>query len=252
MPAFKGGPALPKRSETISSPPTTSPTAAGKRKPVTTPLLSNPSDEIDTTDVFNEFIKAEPHDASSTIAGTDDDEVDVKPSLKVIDGSDVALPVSDIRSTAQADADEQDDEQEPPRKTRKTGSKESATPVKTEPGTPTKKGRANAAASSPSKSAPKTPPKKAVSAPTTPKSGEPASAWSAEHWDDLNFAILKVLHDHASELYDASPSLNPWRVKGRLLVKLRSMLKDAPGGEVASKRWDADKPTRGKNSPKKK
>ncbi|PWZ00947.1 hypothetical protein BCV70DRAFT_216279 [Testicularia cyperi] len=78
-----------------------------------------------------------------------------------------------------------------------------------------------------------------------------ASAWSQEHVEDLNFAILKVALDHSAELYNVCPSLTPWRIKGRLLNKVRSMMTVAPGGQAAIKRWDAEeKPIRSKGGSK--
>ncbi|SNX82285.1 uncharacterized protein MEPE_00991 [Melanopsichium pennsylvanicum] len=112
-----------------------------------------------------------------------------------------------------------------------------------------------------SSSLPGTPKKEKVNtsiAPVTPRS-EPQQVPPAcpEHVNDLNFAILKVVHEdlkryQASELYDASPSLLPWKIKDRLLVKVRQLLKDANGGEVANKRWEVEqKPKRKGFSPKK-
>lgn len=99
--------------------------------------------------------------------------------------------------------------------------------------------------------------------------------------DRRSMLLLLIRDAQATELYDASPNLSPWRVKGRLHVKvnapppvpdatladsvtdpsssrngyslqLRQLLKDAQGGEAASKRWDIElKPTRAKGSPKK-
>ncbi|KAJ1032442.1 hypothetical protein NDA16_000466 [Ustilago loliicola] len=273
MAAFKGGPALPKRSETMSSSTTNdSPNASpSKHKRRTTHLLANPPDDSSASQ------------ASKTSAAQSDDllfgmgystrimdtERDIKPQM-TFEGGETAVPMSKMRSTIgkretvdvmEEDDDMYDDESQhqTPRKVGKIGAemKDVKPALPQQPVTPKKQvGRKKSTASS-SKDVMKTPTKKeAGSGPSTPRTPEQAplaSAWSPDHWNDLNFAILKVVHDHASELYDASPSLLPWKVKGRLLVKLRQLMKEASGGDVASKRWDTElKPTRNKGgSPKK-
>ncbi|CDW96922.1 hypothetical protein [Sporisorium scitamineum] len=205
--------------------------------------------------------KVDDGDTSTTI-GTDGEDERAVNYERIFNGdnnNNFVIPTSDVRSTA-VDRDTDDDDFEVsmvksrPRKAVKTNTAavEDANPFRSEPATPKKSPRTNAVAGS-SKDVNKSPTKKQPSsAPTTPRSGEPASSWTPAHWADLNFAILKIVHDHSLELYDASPNLAPWRVKGRLLPKLRQLLKDAQGGDVASKRWDVElKPTRNKGSPKK-
>lgn len=130
MAVFKGGPALPKRSEVMSSSDiiTSSPTSLSKRKrnPVSA-LLANHSDE-EADDMYYEgaAIKA----------------------LTMVDGGGVTVPTSDIRSTSSKikTGDDADDgilphcaQQTPPKKARSSKSptkKGSATPKKEEVATP--------------------------------------------------------------------------------------------------------------------
>ncbi|KAJ9479799.1 Metal resistance protein YCF1 [Pseudozyma hubeiensis] len=256
MAIFKGGPALPKRSETtMSAPPATNtspPTTPARRTQRTTAVLSNRPDDINTDDADMQDMDSGDDYATSTFRGSSTDDMS---------DTGITTPTSNIRSTSRnnnvkRELDDADVADGSPAKTRETAQTEDAArdvkPMKAEPSTP-KKARANAAAGS-SKDGPKTPTKRQVSsAPATPgQAGESLSNWSSDHWDDLNFAILKVALDHSAELYEASPSLNPWRFKGRLLVKVRQLMKDATGGDVAGKRWDVEcKFGRAKSSPKK-
>ncbi|KAJ1034077.1 hypothetical protein NDA18_000949 [Ustilago nuda] len=238
---------------------TSSPSTPTKHKRRSTHLLANlpqaePAD-VQRNDLFSGI-------ASSSRAF--DTERGVKPQM-VVAGGEIASPVSDMRSTVRKaemmDEDMDADEMQPdtPRKVSKIGGEmknvKPDTAALVQPTTP-KKGRSSKAIALSSKDVLKTPTKKEPgSGPNTPRTPEHAplaSTWSPDRWNDLNFAILKVVHDHASEIYDASPSLLPWKVKGRLLVKLRQLLKEASGGDVASKRWDTElKPLRTKGgSPK--
>ncbi|SPO43728.1 uncharacterized protein PSANT_01413 [Moesziomyces antarcticus] len=233
MAVFKGGPALPKRTERADE---VDDAVSGKRQRRTTELLSNPINEDQDM----------PDDDNSTTQ-RNNSRKDANKMPMVIEGGDTAKPVSELRSTMDAEIDD--------------AREGSTTPVKEEfdiPAPPTTPKKASRKVKAERNDLLKTPSKKeeagsSSAAQRSPREQAPlASAWQPEHWDDLNFAILKVVHDHATELYDASPSLAPWRIKGRLLVKLRQLLKDAQGGDVASKRWDVEmKPNRTKASPKK-
>lgn len=188
MAVFKGGPALPKRSDTMTDlSSSTSPTSPGRRQHGITPLLGNhdeasasqfPLSTMVSSDVN---IKREFRD-NPTIFGSDDEhEQDIKPKMHVVvDCGDVVIPMSDMRSTSRnanaADVEMGSDAEGRPRKSRKLAPVEDVKPIKGEPITPSKRGsRGNAAAGS-SKDAMKTPPKKqASSIPATPKAAEPAS-----------------------------------------------------------------------------
>ncbi|SPO22803.1 uncharacterized protein UTRI_01481 [Ustilago trichophora] len=236
----------------------TAPAMPSKRKPRTTPLLSNRSDEVETQLPSADAMDMD-EDTTSTIA----DENEEEKLCMVVNGGETTAPVSNVRSTSNkvkreifGDIDE-DSKQETLKKIRKMMENEEIKPSISQPSTPKKvrdKNNSNSnnnAAASSSKDVIKTPTKKEpTSSPSTPgrEQAPLANAWQQDHWNDLNFAILK-----ASELYDASPSLTPWRIKGRLHVKLRQLMSQANGGEAASKRWDVEqKPVRSKgNSPKK-
>lgn len=187
MAVFKGGPALPKRSDTMSDPSSsTSPNTFGKRQHAITPLLGNhdeaPASQLpfDTMTSPDANIKREFRESSTILGSDDEDEQDVKPKMHVVDGGDVVIPTSDMRSTSRKanaayDVEMGSDVEDCPRKSRKVAATDDVKPIKGEPTTPTKRGsRGNASAGS-SKDAMKTPPKKQASAaPATPRAAEPA------------------------------------------------------------------------------
>ncbi|KAI3487695.1 hypothetical protein L1887_48301 [Cichorium endivia] len=239
---------------------------SGKRQRRTTELLSNPIHE------------GQPDDDNSTTQ-RNNSRKDANKMPMVIEG-DTARPVSELRSTMDA---EMDDAREG-----------STTPVKEEfdlpppPITPKKRSKVKAERND----LLKTPTKKeeagsSSAAQRSPREQAPlASAWQPEHWDDLNFAILKVVQDHvgpslryaqtsasatdgcyacllysgcravrrkplARSLEDQRPSARQADTCGTQ-QQLRQLMKDAQGGDVASKRWDVEmKPNRTKASPKK-
>lgn len=245
MAVFKGGPALPKRTTTTmtSDSSSTAPAMPSKRKPRTTPLLSNRPDEAETQLPSADAMDMD-EDTTSTIADENEEE---KPSL-VVNGGETTTPVSNVRSTSNKvklemfDDIDKDSKEETLKKIRKMMENEEIRPSNSQPSTPKKariKNNSNSnnnAAASSSKDVMKTPTKKEpTSAPSTPGReqaplasvctiilfvtcgiGENSDmsrfscarfriqAWQQDHWNDLNFAILKVAHDHVSTWFSRS------------------------------------------------
>lgn len=178
MAVFKGGPALPKRSETTMSAPlatnTSPPTTPARRTQRTTAVLSNRPGNLNNDDADMQDMDSGDDYATSTVRGSSTDD----------DGdAGIATPTSNIRSTSRnnnvkRELDDADDANGSPVKTRKTAQTEDAArdvkPMKAEPSTP-KKARINVAAGS--STGPKTPTKRQTSsAPATPgQAGESLS-----------------------------------------------------------------------------
>ena len=174
------------------------------------------------------------------------EEEDIKLTT-VVEGGETVIPTSNVRSSlAQAAVKKETSENvdeapksKSPGRVRKTMENEE---VASQPSTPK---RARTKSNSPSaKDVLKTPTKKeASSTPTTPRESAPLAsvslakkllfevvdeeartdtrqavlrsgwhqAWQPEHWNDLNFAILKVAHDHVSTRirWRSNPGLSP-------------------------------------------
>lgn len=180
MAAFKGGPALPKRAETMSSTstPASSSTTPTKRKYRTTHLLSNRPETGSSSMHQDDLLSG----ISSSSSPAEDSSRDIKP--KVIDGGETLAPTSEMRSTVtkgeavdmMMNEDMYDEEEhETPRKVGKMDAEmKDVKPVI--PATPKKAGRKKSVASpSTSKEVMKTPTKKvAGSGASTPRAPEQA------------------------------------------------------------------------------